>query len=218
MGAEREVKRAIELNPGYWYAHTWYGLCLAALGRRGEAIAVVQRAEELEPLLPVIKHHVAWVFYLARQYGRTIDRCRQALEIDPGYALAHFWLGQAYARRGEYEEAFAELRKASHFFGEAPIAAGVLGHALAVAGKNVEAQEILGDLIGRSKVKYADPFAVAAVYAGLGERDHAFEWLDKACDELSPFLTMFLKDDPKLDSLRSDPRFAGLLKRVGLPA
>jgi eukaryotic-like serine/threonine-protein kinase len=217
LGAERELKRSIRLDPDYWYAHTLYGLFLAARGRHEEAIEAVRRGEKLEPLLPVIKHHVAWVLYMAGQYDRTIDHCRKALEIEPNYALVHSWLAQAYAQTGKFKEAVTESKKALHLAGgELSFLAGFLGHALAVAGKKAEAQEVLRELIGLSKVEYAEPFGIAAIHAGLDEREQALEWLQKACDEKSPFVSMFLKVDPKFDSLRSDPRFGDLLRRMNL--
>ena len=217
LGAERELKRSIQLDPGYWYSHTLYGLFLAALGRHEEAIEAVRRGEKLEPLLPVIEHHVAWVLYMAGQYDRTIDHCCKALEIEPNYALLHWWLAQAYEQTGQFKKAVTESRKALHLAGgELSFLAGFLGHALAVAGRKVEAQEILRDLIGLSNVKYSEPFGIAAIHAGLGERDQALEWLQKSCDEMSPFASMFLKVDPKFESLRSDPRFADLLRRLNL--
>ncbi len=215
--AEKEVQRAIKLNPGYWVAHDWYGLVLAATGRREEAIAAIQRGEELEPLLPVIKYHAAYIFYLARQYDQVIDRCRKALEIESNYAFAHYFLGLVYEQKGKYKEAIAELKKALNLFGGAPFAAGGLGHAQAVAGNRGEAEKILQELTELSKHKYAEPFGIAEIYAGLGERDQAFEWLQKACEEKSVWLSLFLKDDPRLDSLRSDPRYRDLLRRRGLP-
>ena len=217
LGAERELKRSIQLDPAYWYAHTLYGLCLAALGRHEEAIEAVRRGEKLEPLLPVIEHHVAWVLYMAGQYDRAIDHCCKALEIEPNYALLHWWLAQAYEQTGQFKKAVTESKKALHLAGgELSFLAGFLGHALAVAGRKVEAQEILRDLIGLSNVKYSEPFGIAAIHAGLGERDQALEWLQKSCDEMSPFVSMFLKVDPKFESLRSDPRFADLLRRMNL--
>ncbi len=217
LGAERELKRSIQLDPAYWYAHISYGLCLAALGRHEEAIEAVRRGEKLEPLLPVIEHHVAWVLYMASQYDRVIDHCCKALEIEPNYALLHWWLAQAYEQTGQFKKAVTESKKALHLAGgELSFLAGFLGHALAVAGRKVEAQEILRDLIGLSNVKYSEPFGIAAIHAGLGERDQALEWLQKSCDEMSPFVSMFLKVDPKFESLRSDPRFADLLRRMNL--
>ena len=217
MGAERELQRSIQLDPAYWYAYTLYGLFLAALGRHEEAIEAVRRGEKLEPLLPVIEHHVAWVLYMAGLYDRAIDHCCKALEIEPNYALLHWWLAQAYEQTGQFKKAVTESKKALHLAGgELSFLAGFLGHALAVAGRKVEAQEILRDLIGLSNVKYSEPFGIAAIHAGLGERDQAFEWLQKSCDEMSPFVSMFLKVDPKFESLRSDPRFADLLRRMNL--
>jgi serine/threonine protein kinase/tetratricopeptide (TPR) repeat protein len=217
LGAERELQRSIELNPAYWYAHTLYGLLLAAQGRHEEAIEQAQRAEKLEPLLPVVKHHVAWVLYLAGHYDQTIDYCREALEIEPNYAFVHSWLAQACLQTGKFEEAIAESKKALQLAGGGPSClAGFLGHALAVAGRKAEADEILQELIGLSKITYAEPYGIAAIYVALGERDEAFKWLHKACDQTSLCVTLLLKADPKLESLRSDPRFIDLLHRMNL--
>ena len=215
--AERELKRSIQLNPGYWYAHTLYGLFLAALGRPEEAIESVRRGQKLEPLLPVIEHHVAWALYMAGEYERTVNHCCKALEIEPNYALLHWWLAQAYEQMGQFKKAVAESKKALHLAGgDLSFLTGFLGHSLAVAGKRVEAQEILRDLIGLSNVRYSEPFVIAAILAGLGECDQAFEWLQKSCDEMSPFVSMFLKVDPKFENLRSDPRFSELLRHMNL--
>lgn len=216
LEAEKEFRRAIALNPGYWVAHSWYGLFLAGLGRREEAITAVLRAEELEPLMLAAAYIAAWIFYLARQFDLTIERCRRALEIEPNYGFAHYWLGLAHEQTGCYREAIAEFKKAAHLLHSAPFSLAALGHAQAAAGNKEEAQKLLRDLIRLSRHTYAEPLGIAEIYAGMDKRDEAFEWLHQAYDQRSLWLNLFLKDDPRLDGLRSDPRFRTLLRRMNL--
>jgi serine/threonine protein kinase/tetratricopeptide (TPR) repeat protein len=216
LGAEKEFQHAIELNPGYWVAHSWYGLLLAGLGRRREAIAEVLRAEELEPLMLAATYIAAWIFYLAREYEQTINRCRKALEIEPNYGFAHYWLGLAYEQKGRYKEAVAEFKKAIHLLQSTPFAMAALGHAQGTAGHSQEAQKVLRDLMESSTRIYAEPLGIAEIYAALEERDQAFEWLDRAYDQRSLWLNLLVKDDPRLDGLRSDSRFSKLLRRMKL--
>ncbi len=218
LQAENEFRRALELNPGYWIAHSWYGLLLAGLGRREEAIAEVLRAEELEPLMLAATYIAAWIFYLARQYDQTIARCRKALEIEPNYGFAHYWLALAQEQKGKHKEAIAELKKAVHLLQNTPFALAALGHAQAAAGHKEEAQKLLDELIELSRQRYAEPFGIAEIHVALNERNQAFDWLQRAFDERSLWFNLFLNDDPRLDSLRSDPRFRDLLHRTNLQA
>jgi TolB-like protein/Flp pilus assembly protein TadD len=214
--SEKEFKHAIKLNPGYWVAHSWYGLLLAGLGRREEAIAEVLRAEELEPLMPAATYIAAWIFCLARQYDQAIDRCRKALEIEPNFGFVHYWLGLAHEQKGRYKEAIAEFKKAVHLLQSTAFTVAALGHAQAAAGNREEAQTVLRELIELSKQRYTEPLGIAEIYAALDERDRAFEWLYRARDERSLWLNLFIKDDPRLDGLRSDQRFRDLLQRLNL--
>jgi TolB-like protein len=215
VGAEREYRRAIGLSPNYATGHLWYGLYLTYRGLFDRALDEIRRAQELD-LLSLI-HHVAegLVFYYARRYDQTVERCGRALDVDPQFAQAHFWLGMAYERMGRYEQAIAELQTAGALPGSDLVMRAVLGHAYAVAGQRDEAQKILDELAEAGGERSLDPYHLVLIHTGLNATDCAFEWLRKAGDERSALLVR-LGVEPKLDGLRSDPRFADLLRRVGL--
>ena len=215
LRAERGFKRAIDLNPGYWEAHDWYALSFAAVGRFEEAIGEMKRAQELDPLSLVLHHHAAWVFILAREYGRAIEQSRTALEMEPNFGLAHVWLGKALEQEHMYEEAIAALHEALRLLSEQAFVLGTLGHIYATCGHRGEAEQVLQHLKELSSQRYIEPYYMAAIFAALEETDQAFEWLQKAYDDRSCFFTSFLKGDPWLDSLRPDPRFEDLLRRFG---
>ena len=214
-GAERAFKRALELNPNYASAHLWYGLYLDALGRHEESIAEKKRAQELEPLSLIINAGIGFSFYLAREYDQAIAAQRKTLELDPNFFLEHSNLGLAYEAQGMYEKAIAEHQKAVAFSGGAILTLASLGHAYAVSGKRAEAQKILDELHELSKQRYVSPFRIAIIYKGLGKKDQAFAWLEKAYEERDPALN-HVKVEPRCDSLRSDPRFTALLKKMRL--
>ncbi len=205
--AKGRFKRAIELNPGYATAHHWYAIYLSSMGRVEEAIAEMKRAQRLDPLSLIINAATGWMFYLARQYKQAIEECRKALELDPDFTSALWTIGQAYEQQGKYEEAIAMFEKAG--------TGRTLAHCYAVAGKRDRALKVLNELEELSKQGYVDPYDTALIYSGLGESDQAFEWLEKAYKEHDSRL-LKLKVEPALDSLRSDPRFAALLKKMGL--
>jgi serine/threonine-protein kinase len=214
-GAEREFKLAIELNPGYATAHHWYSNLLSFLGRAEEAFAEIQRAQEIDPLSPMINEVVGWHRHLARRYDEAIKLQRQALELEPNFAPAHFGLGTSYEQVGRYEEAVAEFKQAINLAPNDFDYLTALGHAYAVTGKQAEARRILAELQELSKQRYVSAYHMAVIHAGLGEKDEAFVWLAKAVEERSVWLSK-LKVEPRLDGLRRDPRFAELLRRVGL--
>ena len=214
--AEREYKRAIELNQSYSDAHLMYGLYLSAMGRFDEAHAEVRRAQELDPLSLAKITGIGDVFYHQRQYDRAIEHYRQALEMDPNSGFAHWALGNVYANKGMYEEAIAEYQKSIPLSGDSPDELASLGYAYALSGRRREAQAMIEELKERAKRRYISPTIIAFIYAGLGEQDEAFAWLNKAYDGRD-FILVFLKVDPTFDRLRSDPRFADLMRRVGLP-
>jgi len=213
-GAEKDFKRAIELNPGYATAHQWYGLYIARMGRFDEALAEIKRAQELDPLSLIVNSLVGYVLYHSRRYDQAIEQQRQTLAMDPSFGHAHFVLGQTYVAKRMYPEAIAEFRavpKSAQAF--APIAG--LGHAYAVSGSRAEAQKILDGFLTRSKRGYFPAWAIATVYIGLGDKDQAFDWLGKAVEERGEY-AVWLKTDPLYDPLRSDPRFPDLLRRLNL--
>jgi serine/threonine-protein kinase len=213
--AEREYKRAIALNPNYATAHQWYGEYLATIGRFDEGLEQLKQAEHLDPLSLIINSDLGLPFFFARQYDRAIEQWRKTIELDPDFWLAHYALALVYEQKGMYGEAIAESKKALNLFGDSPWVLGGLGHIYAVSGQRDEAYQVLDELKERSTERYISPFDLAIIYAGLGEKDQAFEWLEKAYEERNQWMT-WLKVEPRLDVLRSDPRFIDLVQRVGL--
>jgi tetratricopeptide (TPR) repeat protein len=155
------------------------------------------------------------VHYWARQYDAAIAECRKTLEMDPDFAIAHYLLGWVYEQKGMYDEAIAELRTAQTLSGRAPKHAARLAHVYAAAGREADARKILDELRELSKREYVPPCLFAIALTGLGEKDQAFVWLDRACAERDSYV-LDLKVDPVYDPLRSDPRFDELLRRIGL--
>ncbi len=215
-GAEAEFQRSVQLNPAYPTAHHWYAMYLAAMGRREQALAAISRARELDPLSVLINTHVGVVHYLGHQFDQAINRIRDALELDPNYVVAHWYLGQAYAEQGMYEDAIVESQRAVTLSPGNPKFLATLGYAYALSGNRGEARKLAQQLNELSKNRYVSPLDVAYVYAGLREKEQAFAWLKRAHQERSWGMYR-IKVDPKLDRLRSDPRFQDLLRRLGFP-
>ncbi len=215
-GAERELKRAIQINPNNAGAHAEYGTYLEALGRFDEAVAERERCRQLEPILPISIADVGYPLYYAGRYDEALLHYQKALEIDPNFSWGHLWIGQVYVQQGLYDKAFIEIRKAVELSGGNVRQIATLGHAYAVAGKRDEALKILDELQRPAAQKYVSPFFVALIYAGLGEKDQAFAWLEKAYQERHPYMIL-IKVEPVFQSLHSDPRFADLTRRIGLP-
>ena len=217
-GAEKEFRRAIELNPSYATAHMWYGEALGWRGRLEEAIAEEKRALELDPLSLIVNLVVADQFYLAREYDQAIEQYRKTLELDPNFVPAHWGLGGAYLQKSMYKEATTEFEEALGISPGNTLALAGLGHAYGVAGRRAGAQKVLEQLSELSKQEYISAVYRATIYVGLGEKNKAFEWLEKAYEDRSIGGVVYgIKVDPVYDPLRSDPRFADLLPRVGLP-
>jgi TolB-like protein/DNA-binding winged helix-turn-helix (wHTH) protein/Tfp pilus assembly protein PilF len=214
---EKEFRRAIELDPNYTAAHHWYSHCLLPLGRTEESLAESKRALELEPLQQVVGGHLGWHYLYARQYDQAIEQFRKTLELEPAFPQIQRYAAWAYLQKGMHPEAIAALRAALSPVERNPQIEGELGHALAVAGRRVEALAMLEGLGHLSATRYVSPYSVALVHAGLGDRDQALAWLDKAYAERSDYMP-YLRLEPMLDGLRSDHRFAALVTRVGLPS
>ena len=215
--AEKEYKRAIELNPRYAVAHQWYGGYLAVMGHSDEAIAERKRAVELEPLSPIINFELGLAFYYARDYDHAIEQFQKTLELDQNFPAAHNFLPAAYEQKGMYNEALAEFKKAIPLTrgSEWTLSRAGLGYLYAVTGKKSEARTVLNELKQASKQEYVPGTSIAFIYAGLGEKDQAFAWLDKGYEQ-RVFQLQWIKLEPRWDSLRSDPRFRDLLRRLGL--
>jgi TolB-like protein/Flp pilus assembly protein TadD len=217
-GAEREFKRAFDLNPSYPVARPWYAYELSALGRHEEASAEVRRALQLDPFSLAIGASAGLVLSLAGQHDEAIQQCMRTLEMDPkGFYQTHFVLGASYAAKGMIDEAVQSLQTAIVLSNRNPHMVAALGHTLAVSGRIEDARALITELRERGGHRHVPPFNIAMVYAGLGERDKAFEWLEKAYECRSLWL-IFLNVHPMFESLRPDPRFKALSRRMGLPA
>lgn len=216
LEAERELKRAIELNPNNPDAHHFYGHYLQAMGRTDEAIVETKRGLELDPVSLIINTELGWAFYWARQYDQAIEQYRKTLKMDPSFVFASWGLAQAYVENEMYDEAIAELEKARTLSGGWSALLAELGYASAMSGQRVEAQRILHELKERARQEYIDPALIANIYIALGEKEQAFEWLEKAYRGRSPVWMIWLKVEPKFDRLRSDLRFTDLIRRIGL--
>jgi eukaryotic-like serine/threonine-protein kinase len=215
-GAEQELKRAIELDPNYASAYQWYASTLAIIGRSEDLLRKARRAQELDPLSPIINASLGHAYYLCRRYDDAIQQCHKTLEMDPGFPVAHLFLGMAQTQKGRHREAIAEVQRAVDLSDRTPVMLAMLGYAHAAAGERDAARKILQGLLEPGQKKFASSGDIAIIYAGLGQRDEAFKFLEKAYAEESLW-TISIKLDPKLDGLRDDDRFAGFVQRVGLP-
>jgi DNA-binding winged helix-turn-helix (wHTH) protein/TolB-like protein len=214
-GIEREYKRAIELNPNYATAHHWYALYLSDRGRFDEAIAEIRRAQEIDPLSLVINSDIGIVYIAGRQYDQAIEHFKKAIEMDPNYPDAHAMLGWAYVLKGMYDEGIPEFQKAGALFGGAIVPIGLI-YAHGISGNKREALKLLAKLKRLTKQDHTQIRWAhwVLIHIGLGEKDKAFEALERAYREgenIKPMLNA-----PASDPLRSDPRFTDLLRRVGL--
>ena len=214
--AEQGFKHAIELNPNYPSAHQWYGNFLRDRGRFDQALTEAKRAQELDPLSLVIGQNVAQLYLFRDDVNSAIEQCNRVLELDPNYPRGHEVLGWAYLKQGHYPEAIAELRKAVEISSRKDRRTlSSLGCGYALSGQRAEALEVLKELEGKYQRHEAVGRDVGAVYAGLGDKDRAFGWLEKDFQSRSGLL-MRIRWEFAFESLRSDPRFADLLRRMGL--
>jgi len=215
--AEKEYKRAIELNPRYATAHQWYGGYLSVMGRSAEAIEERKLALELEPLSLTINFEMGLAFYYERDYDRAIEQFRKTLELDHEFPAALNFLPATYEQKGMYSEAIAGFKKAFPLTagGEWTLSKAGLGHVYAVTGNKTEAQMLLDELKRLSKQEYLPPTSIALIYTGLGQKDQAFAELQRGLEERA-FQMQWIRLDPRWDSLRSDPRYHELMRRMGL--
>jgi TolB-like protein len=210
--AEREWKRANELDSSYPAS---YPLYLAATGRAEDAVKAQEMVRQRLPLDLNVNLDLAGILLAAGRYDESIEQSRTALELDSNFWWSYQQLGLAYERKKQYPEAIAALEKASRLDANAS-SLGYLGNVYAAAGKKAEAQKVLEELKELSKRRYVSPYSLACVYAGLNDKDQAFEWLERAYEERSFFMPL-LKFETVLDNLHPDPRFKALVKRMDLP-
>ena len=215
-GGEKELRRAIELNPNYATAHHWLGLdLLTVLKRFDEAIPEMKRAEELDPLSPVISADVGLALVYARRYDEAIAQTKRALSLDPNFFSARYTLGYAYDGKRLYAEAIAEYRKALAL-NDDPYAKAFLVRSLAKSGRRSDALKLVEELKSESATRYVPNYCLAMAYTALGEKEEAFALLEKDIAEHSSFVSV-LAVEPALDDLRDDPRFKAMLRRLNLP-
>ncbi len=236
-GAEKEFRRAFDLNPKYTTLRQWYSRYSMAMGLTEASLEASKRAAELDPTDIPTNAHLAWDYFCARQYDAAMQACRRTLELDAGHPMPHWYIGLVYEQKREHQNAIGEFqiafalsgggpaRPSSEAYlyalardaltGGNPVYLSSLGHAYAVAGNVVAARHVLGELDELAKRRYVSPYEKAVIHAGLGENEEAFAWLEKAYAERAGWL-VYLQVEPRLDPLRSDPRFGNLVKRVGL--
>ena len=213
-GAENEYEKALSLNPNDVESYHEYAHLLTEIGKFDEGIKMMNRALELEPLSIAINSCLGQTLYQAKKYDKAIDQFNKVIEMDPTYQHLSGWLGMSYLKKEMYDDAIEILQKGSTSPGFGTRCIGILGYAYAIQGKVDSALQQLDRLNELSKEMVVDPCFTAWIYTGLGEKEKAFEWLEKAYDERSNWL-MMLNIDQLLDSLRSDIRFIELLKKIG---
>jgi TolB-like protein/Tfp pilus assembly protein PilF len=215
--AEREFRRAIDLNPGYPYAHVWYAELLYGTGRYEESVMENRKAVALEPFTSNLKVNLGLSLMHAKHLQEAEQQFRETLDMDPNYPIGHYFYAEVLILQNQFDEAVAEMEKTVQSLPESSYYRGYLGYAYARAGKTAEARRILGELVEEAKTKYVSWLGIADIYAGLREKDHCFAALELA----------FQQGDTRMNTIRSrtevdsmwatDPRFAELLKKIGLP-
>ena len=214
-GAEASFRRAIVCDPGYAMAHHYLGNHLVAMGRMAEGKTAFREAMRLEPLSLIINAGLGWAMYYAREYGDAVRQLQSTLEIDASFGLAHLWLGWSYEQLGRAQKALEAYERAHVHLGGAPLTTAALARAQARLGNRSRAAGTALELEAET-ARYVSPYDVASIHATLEDRDAAFTWLERAFAGRSHLL-VFLHLDPKFDALRTDPRFAEMVARVGIP-
>ncbi len=215
LGGEREINRAIQLNPGYASARHWRALFLSQMGRHTEALAEIRKARSLDPLSPRINANIGGVvLYVARQYEQAIQELQKALELFPDDPAANLFLGAAFSAVGRHDEATAQIRRSLTLQPAHPATSLALARILARGGKRQEAKKII-EAVLKTHDKYVPPLLLAAAYAALGEKGQAFAWLEKGYAERDSDME-WIRVAPAFDPIRSDPRFTALLRKMNL--
>jgi adenylate cyclase len=214
--AEQEFRTSIALNPNYALAYNWYAYYLTAMQRYDEAIAILKKAIELDPLSEPIHSDIGFSIYYSGNYEQAVEKLQACVRTNPRFGPAHLWLGRSYQEQGNYVQAIYEYKAALDLNNDWPVALAALGHVYGVSGDKKNAHHILNTLRRLSAKKFVTAYGMALVYAGLDEKEQAFNWLNKAYEERSNWL-VWLKTDPRFNSLRSEGKFAEMVNKVGLP-
>ena len=215
-GAEADFQRAIALDPNYAATHEWYSIFLLAAGRPEDAFREIQLARQPDPLSLPVNSDLGFHYYYTGRYPEAVKQLKFVLELNKDFPPARLWLGRTYQELGRLDDALAEFQHVEEKLPEWPVSIAARGFVAGVAGRTNDAQNTLVELRRLAGEKFVTSYGVALVHAGLGQRDSAFVWLNKAFDERSHWL-VWLRLDPRWKGLRSDPRFAELVGRVGFP-
>ncbi|HVU95523.1 MAG TPA: tetratricopeptide repeat protein [Puia sp.] len=214
--AEQEFRASIAKNANYELGYDWYGYYLTAMRRYDEARIILQRAEELDPLSVAISTDMGFSFYYGGNYDQAITALKASLQKNPRFGLAHLWLGRSYQAKKQYPAAITEYKATLETTAGWPVALAAIGDVYGESGQPELARRVLDTLGYLSSGRFVTAYGVALVYAGLGEKEQAFAWLNKAFDERSNWL-VWLKSDPRWAPISRDARFAEMVNRVGLP-
>lgn len=215
-GAEQEFQRALELDSNSSVAHQWYSAVLLLLKRHDEAIAEVKRARDLDPLSPSLTAFIGLIYMKTRVYDRALEACREAMELDPNHSFGYWVLARTLDAREDFQQALEASRTAAKLSGGDLLYTTHLGYALARAGEHDGARVVAKKLQQYAQTRYVCSYDIAMIYVGLGEKDTAFEWFERALEERTVRLCEL--NDPAFDELRSDRRFEKLVQKVGLPS
>ena len=214
--AQAEFERSIALNPAYPTSNHWYAEYLMTAGRHEEAIRRMKKSQELDPLSLIISVAIGWNQYMAGRYDDAMAQLRRTIELDPHYPVTYWILGLLLRKLERYEEAIVHAEKSVALSGGSPVMRAALAQTLALAGQRPQANSILDDLLKLSQQKYVAPYFLSGIYLGLGQQDRAIEDLEKAAQEPSHWL-IYLRIDPGMDAVRSEPRCQALLRRIAWP-
>ncbi|HEX8282858.1 MAG TPA: tetratricopeptide repeat protein [Pyrinomonadaceae bacterium] len=212
--AEREFRKAIELDPNYAHARNWYSHFLMAMGRIEESLAESRLALQLDPLSETVNQYLGWHYIHARQFDRAIAQLEKTLKMNPEFFLARATLGMAYVQKGEFEKAIEEFGRAQQLY-DTPLLLGFRGHACALKGDREGAQEAIRELKQIAERTYVPAYTTALIHTALGENEEAFEWFEEAYAAHNEWVN-WIKVAPEVDSLRAEPRFRDLLRRLDL--
>ena len=214
--AEAEFKKAIVLNPNYATAHDYYCYFLMAMQRPEEAKEQIERALQLDPLSVPINTDIGFQMFYAGSYDAAIVQLKKTLQMNPTYPLAHLWLGRSYQQKGMFDESMAEYKATDSALPNWVVTIAGIGNLQGLAKRNSDARLTLAKLDAMRKSRYVTPYGIALVYAGMGNKDEAFRWLEKAFDDRANWL-VWLRFDPRWEALRADPRYAEMVHRMGFP-
>jgi serine/threonine-protein kinase len=216
VGAEREFQLAITLDPGYATAHHWYAMsCLVPLGRLDEALEEMLTAQSLDPVSSIVARDLALVYLFRREPESALEQCDHAIELNSHFSPAYWALGLIQEQRKDFDEAAAAFQRAIHLSPDTPRMQAGLARTQALAGKRKDALDTVRRLELLAKQRYVSPFEFASMRFALGQPDLGFRWFTKACADRS-FELLWMRLDPRLDHVRSNKRFEGVARRMGL--